>query len=251
MFAAGRELSPARPPALYSQWKGGRPLDWYPLYNSLRIAAISTVLIFFLGLFAAYYVAKLPRLVKGVLDVVLTLPLVLPPTVVGYFLLRILGPKRVVGLWFLNTFDIKLTMVWYSAVFASAVVAFPLMYRTARGAFESFDPTLAEAAATLGRSNIWIFWRVRMPVCRQGILAGTVLAFARALGEYGATSMIAGYTPGRTATISTTVYQLWRTDNDTEALRWVLVNIAISAVFLLAVNLLEARQKRAGKGGKR
>ena len=87
-----------------------------------------------------------------------------------------------------------------------------------------------------------------MPVCRQGILAGTVLAFARALGEYGATSMIAGYTPGRTATISTTVYQLWRTDNDTEALRWVLVNIAISAVFLLAVNLLEARQKRAGKG---
>ena len=92
---------------------------------------------------------------------------------------------------------------------------------------------------------------LRMPVCRQGILAGTVLAFARALGEYGATSMIAGYTPGRTATISTTVYQLWRTDNDTEALRWVLVNIAISAVFLLAVNLLEARQKRAGKGGRR
>ena len=90
-----------------------------------------------------------------------------------------------------------------------------------------------------------------MPVCRQGILAGTVLAFARALGEYGATSMIAGYTPGRTATISTTVYQLWRTDNDTEALRWVLVNIATSAVFLLAVNLLEARQQRAGKGGKR
>ena len=90
-----------------------------------------------------------------------------------------------------------------------------------------------------------------MPVCRQGILAGAVLAFARALGEYGATSMLIGYTPGRTATISTTVYQLWRTDNDTEALRWVLVNIAISAVFLLAVNLLEARQKRAGKGGRR
>ena len=205
-------------------------MDWYPLYNSLRIAAISTVAVFFLGILAAYYIAKLPRLVKGVLDVVLTLPLVLPPTVVGWLLL---------------------VMTWWSAVFATVVVAFPLMYRTARGAFESFDPTLAEAAATLGRSNIWIFWRVRMPVCRQGILAGTVLAFARALGEYGATSMIAGYTPGRTATISTTVYQLWRTDNDTEALRWVLVNIAISAVFLLAVNLLEARQKRAGKGGRR
>ena len=182
-------------------------MDWYPLYNSLRIAAVSTVLIFFLGLFAAYYVAKLPRLVKGILDVILTLPLVLPPTVVGYFLLRLMGPKRVLGIWFLDTFGIKLTMVWYSAIFASAVVAFPLMYRTARGAFESFDPDLAYAAQTLGRSNTWIFWRVRLPYCKQGIIAGTVLAFARALGEYGATSMIAGYTPGKTATISTTVYQ--------------------------------------------
>ena len=226
-------------------------MDWYPLYNSIRIAAISTVVIFFLGIFAAYYVAKTPRVVKGLLDVLLTLPLVLPPTVVGYFLLRLLGPKRVLGLWFLETFDLRLTMVWYAAIFASAVVAFPLMYRTARGAFESFDPTLAYAAQTLGRSNTWIFWRVRMPCCKQGIIAGTVLAFARALGEYGATSMIAGYTPGKTATISTTVYQLWRTDNDAEALRWVLVNIAISAVFLLAVNLLEARQRRIGKGGGR
>ena len=194
-------------------------MDWYPLYNSLRIAAISTVIIFFLGILAAYYVAKLPRLAKGALDVVLTLPLVLPPTVVGYFLLRLLGPRRVLGAWFLNVFDLKLTMVWYAAVFASAVVAFPLMYRTARGAFESFDETLADAGRTLGRSNTWIFWRVRMPCCRQGILAGTVLAFARALGEYGATAMIAGYTPGRTATISTTVYQLWRTGDDATAMK--------------------------------
>ena len=117
------------------------------------------------------------------------------------------------------------------------------MYRTARGAFESFDETLADAGRTLGRSNIWIFWRVRMPCCRQGILAGTVLAFARALGEYGATSMVAGYTPGRTATISTTVYQLWRTNDDALALRWVMVNLAISAVVLLAVNLLEKRER--------
>ena len=132
-------------------------------------------------------------------------------------------------------------------VFATVVVSFPLMYRTARGAFESFDPDLAHAAQTLGRSNTWIFWRVRMPCCRQGILAGTVLAFARALGEYGATSMIAGYTPGRTATISTTVYQLWRTDNDALAFRWVLVNIAISAAVLLAVNLLERRDRARRK----
>ena len=219
-------------------------MDWYPLFNSLRIAAVSTVIIFFLGIAAAYYVAKLPRLVKGVLDVVLTLPLVLPPTVVGYFLLRLLGPKRVLGLWFLETFDLRLTMVWYSAIFASAVVAFPLMYRTARGAFESFDQNLAYAAQTLGRSNTWIFWRVRMPYCRQGIIAGTVLAFARALGEYGATAMVAGYTPGRTATISTTVYQLWRTGDDEGAMRWVLVNLAISAVVLLAVNMLERKDRR-------
>ena len=226
-------------------------MDWFPLFNSLRIAAISTVIIFFAGIFAAYYVAKLPRLVKGALDVVLTLPLVLPPTVVGYFLLRLMGPRRPLGAWLLEQFDLRLTMVWYAAIFASAVVAFPLMYRTARGAFESFDHTLAEAAQTLGRSNTWIFWRVRMPVCRQGIIAGTVLAFARALGEYGATSMIAGYTPGRTATISTTVYQLWRTGDDAEALRWVLVNLAISAVVLLAVNMLEARERRSRKGGGR
>ena len=226
-------------------------MDWYPLWNSLRIAAISTGIIFFAGIFAAYYIAKLPRLIKGVLDVVLTLPLVLPPTVVGYLLLRVLGPKRVIGAWVLETFGVKLVMTWWSAIFATTVVIFPLMYRTVRGAFEAFDETLAYSGETLGLSNAYIFWRFRMPCCRQGVLAGTVLAFARALGEYGATSMIAGYTPGRTATISTTVYQLWRTDNDTEALRWVLVNIAISAVFLLAVNLLEARPKRAGKGGRR
>ena len=219
-------------------------MDWYPLFNSLRIAAVSTVLIFFLGIAAAYYVAKLPRLVKGVLDVVLTLPLVLPPTVVGYFLLRLMGPKRPLGQWLLSAFDLRLTMVWYSAIFASAVVAFPLMYRTARGAFESFDETLAYAAQTLGRSNTWIFWRVRMPYCKQGIIAGTVLAFARALGEYGATAMVAGYTPGKTATISTTVYQLWRTGDDAGAMRWVLVNLVISAVVLLTVNMLERRDRR-------
>ena len=216
-------------------------MDWFPLYNSIRIAAISTGIIFFVGIFAAYYIAKTPRLVKGVLDVILTLPLVLPPTVVGYLLLRVLGPKRIIGSWFLQAFGLKLTMTWWSAIFATTVVIFPLMYRTARGAFESFDETLAYSAQSLGLSNTYIFWRIRMPCCRQGILA----AFARALGEYGATSMICGYTPGRTATISTTVYQLWRTNDDGAAFRWVLVNLAISFVVLLAVNLLEKR-----KGGK-
>lgn len=222
-------------------------MDWFPLWNSLRIAAISTILIFFLGIAAAYWIAKLPRLLKGVLDVVLTLPLVLPPTVVGYLLLRVLGPRRIIGAWALEAFGVRLVMVWWSAVFAAVAVAFPLMYRTARGAFESFDETLSQSARTLGLPNVWIFWRIRMPYCRQGILAGTVLAFARALGEYGATSMLAGYTPGKTATVSTAVYQLWQTGNDALAFRWVLVNVAISAVFLLTVNLLEDRQQREGR----
>jgi molybdate transport system permease protein len=121
------------------------------------------------------------------------------------------------------------------------------MYRTARGAFESFDQNLAWSGQTLGLSNTWIFWHVRMPVCKQGIMAGTVLAFARALGEYGATSMLIGYTPGKTATVSTTVYQLWRTNDETGAFFWVLVNLAISAVVLLLVNLMEERQKTADR----
>ena len=219
-------------------------MDFFPLFNSLRIAAISAGLVFLLGVAAAYYIARLPRLVKGVLDVALTLPLVLPPTVVGYLLLLLLGPRRVLGAWVLQQFALKLTMQWWSAVFAVSVVIFPLMYRTARGAFESFDETLADAGRTLGLSNVWIFWHVRMPACRQGILAGAVLSFARALGEYGATSMLAGYTPGRTATVATEVYQLWRTGNDAPALRWVLINIAISAAVLLAVNLLERKEGR-------
>ena len=154
-------------------------MDWFPLYNSLRIALIASVIVFFTGIFAAYYIAKLHPVVKGVLDVVLTLPLVLPPTVVGYFILLLMGPRRPFGAWVLENFGTKLVMTWYSGIFAAAVVAFPLMYRTARGAFESFDETLAYSGQTLGLSNSFIFWRIRMPACRQGILAGAVLAFAR------------------------------------------------------------------------
>lgn len=122
------------------------------------------------------------------------------------------------------------------------------MYRTVRGAFEAFDETLAYTGQTLGLSNTYIFWHIRMPYCRQGVLAGAVLAFARALGEYGATSMIAGYTPGKTAAVSSTVYQLWQTNNDALALKWVLVNVAISAVILLVVNMLEKKNLLAAAG---
>ena len=217
--------------------------DWFPLFNSLRIAALASVIVFFLGIGCAHCAARLPRGIKGALDVLLTLPLVLPPTVCGYFLLRLVGVRRPLGA-LLDRAGIHLVMTWQGGVLAAVVVAFPLMYRTARGAFEAFDIALAHSGQTLGLSNAYIFWRIQMPACRQGILAGFVLAFARALGEYGATSMLVGYTPGRTATISTTVYQLYRTNDDAGALLWVLVNVAISAAVLLAVNLLEERQRK-------
>jgi len=221
-------------------------MDWYPLLNSIRIAAISSVVVFFAGICAAYYAARLPRVLKGIIDVLFTLPLVLPPTVCGYLLLMLFGVRRPLGVFFAQ-FGIQFVMTWYGGILAASLVAFPLMYRTARGAFESFNKTLAYSAQTLGLGNAYIFWRIRMPACRQGILAGLVLAFARALGEYGATSMLIGYIPGRTATISTTVYQLWRTNNNAAAFTWVMINMGISAVVLLAVNMLERREKTAAK----
>lgn len=219
-------------------------MDLFPLYNSLKIAIISSVIVFFLSIFLAYYIRRLPKVVKGALDVVLTLPLVLPPTVVGYFLLLIFGLRRPLGMA-LENIGIRFVMTWYGGILAAAVVSFPLMYRTVRGAFESYDETLSEAGKTLGMSNAKIFWRIMMPYSKSGILAGFVLSFARALGEYGATSMLIGYTPGRTATISTTVYQMWRTNNDKAALFYVLINLAISTVVLLAANLLESKRRRA------
>ncbi len=217
-------------------------MDWYPLFNSIRISALASIVVFFTGIFAAYYVAKLPKWLKGILDVIFTLPMVLPPTVVGYMLLMVLGNRRIIGGFFLEQLGISLVMQWYSAIFAAIVVSFPLMYRTARGAFESFDETYAYAGQTLGLKNSYIFWRIRMPLCRQGILAGWVLSFARGLGEYGATSMLAGYVAGKTATISTTVYQLWTINQDSLALKWILINLVISTGVLLLINLLEKKK---------
>ncbi len=218
-------------------------MDWFPLFNSLRISFFSSIIVFFLGIFLAYYIAKLPRILKGILDVFLTFPLVLPPTVVGFFLILTFGVKTPIGM-FLQRFGIRFVMTWYGGIVSATVVSFPLMYRTARGAFESFDTTLEEVGETLGLKKSYIFWRIRLPYCKDGIIAGVVLAFARALGEYGATSMLIGYTPGKTATISTTVYQLWRTNNEREAYIWVLINLAISAVVLLLVNFLESGERK-------
>jgi molybdate transport system permease protein len=218
-------------------------MDLFPLWNSIRVAGISTCVTFFAGILAAYYVSFAPRAVKGAFDCVLTLPMVLPPTVVGFFLLKTIGPLGPVGSRVFAAFGFKMTMTWYSAVFATTIVTFPLMYRTARGAFEAFDMDLQHFGQTLGLSDTYLFWRVRLPNCKQGILSGTVLAFARALGEYGATTMVTGYIPGRTATISTTVYQLWREGNDALAYKWVFVNLAISFVVLISVNMMETGKR--------
>jgi len=222
-------------------------VDWYPLWNSLRIALISCAAVFFLGIFAAYYIAKLPRVLKGVLDVVLTLPMVLPPTVVGYFLLLLFGAKRPLGLFFLEHFGVKLVMNWYSAIFASIVVAFPLMYRNARAAFEQVDENVIYAAQTLGLSERTIFWKIRIPMAKPGILSGTVLAFARAIGEYGATSMLAGNIAGRTSTISQQIAMVLQNGDFALAGFWCLVIFVISFVCLVALNLFGEKKSKGKK----
>ena len=221
-------------------------MDWFPLYNSIRIAVIATALTFVLGVFFAYYIAKMPRVIKGILDCILTLPLVMPPTVIGFFMLKFIGIYGPLGSFVYSVWGQKITMTWYASVFAVVIVTMPLMYRTVRSSFEAFDKDLIYAGKTLGLSNSYIFFRILLPCCRDGLLAGIILSFARGLGEYGATSMVSGYTPGRTATISTTVYQLWREGNDALAYKWVFVNLAISFVVLLILNLFEKRAKNEG-----
>lgn len=212
--------------------------DLFPLWNSLRVAGISIILIFFFGILLGYYISKCPRVIKGILDAILTLPLVLPPTVVGYILVKIFNYNSPIG-EFLSKIGLYFFMDWKGAVLASVIVAFPLMYRTVRSGFESFDENVADAGKTLGLSNTFIFWRIRIPYIKSGIIAGLVLSFARALGEYGATSMFAGAIMGKTMTIATTVYHYWTIKEDTLAIIWVLINIAISILVLFGLNMFE------------
>lgn len=223
-------------------------IDLFPLYNSIRVAAISSLITFFTGIFFAYQVKKLKPLFKGIWDVVLTLPLVLPPTVIGFFIIKTLGPNSLIGSKLVDIFDISLMMKWYSSIIATSIVTFPLMYRTSRGAFEAFDMNLKYAGETLGKSDSWIFWMIVLPNCKKGIIAGFILTFARALGEYGATSMVSGYIPGKTATISTSVYQFWRIGQDAMAYKWVFINIGLSLAILLVINIIEGREKRKKRG---
>lgn len=177
-------------------------LDWSPLFISLKTGIVATFISFFLGIYAARKVVKTTPGKKAVIDGILTLPMVLPPTVAGFFLLLIFSKRRPFGTFLYETFDIKVVQSWLGCIIAATVIAFPLMYRNARAAFEQLDVNLIYAGRTLGMSDIRIFWKVVIPSAGPGIASGTILTFARALGEYGATSMLAGNIPGKTGTIS-------------------------------------------------
>ena len=219
-------------------------MDLFPLWNSLRISAIATMAALVIGIVAAYLVMKMPRTLKGLCDCLLTIPMVLPPTVVGYFILVSLSPKSVIGGKLQEWFSITITMRWYGAVIAVTIIAFPFIYRTTRGAFEDMDPNLLDAGRTLGLSEWYIFRKILLPNAKQGIVAGTILAFARGIGEYGATSMVSGYIAGKTATVSTSVAYFWQINQEQAAAYWVMINLVISFVFMLVMNVLLRKKVR-------
>ena len=214
-------------------------MDYSPLWLSLRVAFIATLMTFILGVLAAWLTVKLRR-GKGIVDGLFTLPLVLPPTMVGFFLLVIFGKNGFIG-QMLSSIGAPVVFTWTGAVIASTVVAFPLMYRTVRGAFEQMDENLLSAARTLGMSEPKLFWRVMMPNSIPGIMAGAVLAFARALGEFGATIMLAGNIPGRTQTVSVAIYTAVQAGNWELAYRWMAIIVGISFATIILMNWFSSR----------
>ena len=215
-----------------------------PLIISLEVAGLATVITFFAGIALAYSVLQIrSRLAGTIADAVITLPLVLPPTVVGFFLLLFLGKRSTIGS-FLLSLDLPLVFTWRAAVIAAVIVSLPLMYRTARGAFEAIDQSMIHAAKTLSVSNWRIFWRIVLPNARHGILAGLVLSFARALGEFGATIMFAGNIPGHTQTMSTAIYAAVQANDYDLAFRWAVIISLFSLFFIGAMNLYLKREVR-------
>ena len=217
-------------------------LDWSPLWISLKTGIVAAAISFFLGIFAARKVIKSGPKTRAVVDGVLTMPLVLPPTVAGFFLLLLFSTRRPFGSMLYDTFGIKVVQTWLGCILAATVISFPLMYRNARAAFEQIDVNLVYAARTLGMSETRIFWRVIMPAASPGIVSGTILAFARALGEYGATSMLAGNIPGKTGTISQKIAMVIQNGDYATAGFWVLVIVVIAFVIVLAMNLVSGKK---------
>lgn len=217
-----------------------------PLVISLKTAGLSTLFSFFLGILIAWGVVSMPRRWQGLVDGILTLPLVLPPTVTGFILLLIFGKNGPIGK-FLLSIGIKVVFTVTGAVIAAFVVAFPLMYRTVKAAFEQIDPDLIYAGRTLGMSEMSIFRRVMIPAALPGIGAGLVLSFARALGEFGATLMLAGNLPGRTQTVSLMIYTATAAGDYELASKWVVVIVAISLSSIGLMNWWIDRSRRHGR----
>lgn len=218
-------------------------IDFSPLWISMKTGVVATSVSFILGIVMARIVMSLSPKKRALADTVLTLPLVLPPTVAGYILLMIFSVKRPVGA-FLEGNNIRVVQTWLGCVLAAVVIAFPLMYRNARAAFELVDINLIYAARTLGMSEFSIFTKVIMPVAKPGIMSGIVLTFARAIGEYGATSMLAGNIPGRTGTISQKIAMVMQDGDFALAGFWVLVIIVIAFVIMACINISTGRTMR-------
>ena len=222
-------------------------MDFSPFIISLKAACCATLLTFFLGLLAAWLIAPMKR-GKSLLDGLFSLPMVLPPTVVGFFLLLLFGNNSLLGK-FLDALGMGVIFTWQGAAVASMVVSFPIMYRTARGALEQVDENLIHAARTLGMNEFQIFLRVMLPASWPGIMAGTILAFTRALGEFGATIMLAGNIPGKTQTMSVAIYTAVQSGNRALAYRWTAVIMAMSFVTILLMNYLTDHRKSKRRSG--
>ena len=219
-------------------------LDYSPLYVSLKTGIVATIFSFFLGLFAARRVIKAGPKVKAIAEGILTLPMVLPPTAAGFFKLLLFSRRRPFGILLYEQFGIKVVQTWAGCIIAATVIAFPLMYRNARAAFEQIDVNLIHAARTLGMPEYKIFWKVAVPSAGPGLVAGTILTFARALGEYGATSMLAGNIPGKTATISQRIAMVIQDGDYTTAGFLVIVILVIAFVVIFLLDIITAKNMK-------
>lgn len=219
-------------------------LDWSPLFISIKTGIVATIFSFFLGIYAARKVVKTTPGKKAIIDGILTLPMVLPPTVAGFFLLLIFSRRRPFGIFLFENFEIKVVQTWLGCIIAATVISFPLMYRNARAAMEQIDENLIYAGRTLGMSDTEIFWKVVIPTAGPGIASGTILTFARALGEYGATSMLAGNIPGKTGTISQKIAMVIQDGDYMTAGVWVAIVMVIAFLVIFLMNLISGKKMK-------
>ena len=219
-------------------------LDWSPLFISIKTGIVATIFSFFLGIYAARKVVKTTPGKKAIIDGILTLPMVLPPTVAGFFLLLIFSRRRPFGIFLFENFGIKVVQTWLGCIIAATVISFPLMYRNARAAMEQIDVNLIYAGRTLGMSDTEIFWKVVIPTAGPGIASGTILTFARALGEYGATSMLAGNIPGKTGTISQKIAMVIQDGDYMTAGVWVAIVMVIAFLVIFLMNLISGKKMK-------